>query len=147
MLIKVDFDDEEFRQAVQKLIKSVKPDKIEPVLFKGATIVTRTAKKLVKKGPTGNLRKAVKTKQLKRIFNNPGTAISAIDRKRAPHAHLYHEGTGERIGKKGARAYIGRRFGKMQANPFMDTSFKREKNKILTYIEGEVKKLVEGAVR
>lgn len=93
---------EEFNKAIQSLIKSVKPEKIEPVLMGAARIQTREAKKNapVRKSlydgrrpgkrnkPPGQLKKGVKTKKLKRVFGNPAPAISAIDWKTAPHAYL-----------------------------------------------------------
>ncbi len=143
--------EEEFHAAVKRLVKSVKPDKIEPVIFRAASITTRASKKLAPPKPgrkgTGNLKKAIRTKRLQRRFGKPAPAISAVDRKKAPHAHLVSEGTGERIGKQGHRPYRGKRFGRMPANPFHATAWDMTRGKVLGYIEKNVKKLIEGAAK
>lgn len=145
----------EFNAKLDKLIKALGPDKIEPILMSGAKIMTKAAKTgapkrtsqgNAKKKPPGQLKKAIKTKKLKRIFNNPATAISAIDRKVAPHAHLVHEGTGERIGGAKSKVYRGKRFGKMPANPFFVQAWDENKAAILDHIINEASKQVKGGI-
>lgn len=143
----------EFREAMQRLIRSVRPDKIEPILKRAAAIVTREAKKNApvrsRQGsnpkPPGVLKKAVKTKMLRRVYGNSSAApaISAIDRKAAPHAHLVSEGTGERVGKRGKRSYIGKRFGRMPANPFFERAWATKRASVQQYVERQVQRLIE----
>ena len=137
--------EKEFYDAIDRLVKSVKPDKIEPVTFKAAQMVTRASRKEAPVGPTGNLKKSVRTKRLRRFGSTPAPSISAINRKKAPHAHLVHDGTGERIAKRGR--YRGRRFGRMTAQPFHRKAWNETKGNVLGYIEKEVKKLIDGAVK
>lgn len=140
--------EKEYAQAVRKLVRSVKPDKIEPVLFKAAQMVSRESRKGAPVGPTGNLKKAVRTKRLRRYFNSAAPAISAIDRKKAPHAHLVHDGTrGVRIGKRGYPPYRGKKFGRMPGNDFHARAWASKRGAVMALIEQSVKTLVEGAVR
>lgn len=147
--------EKEFNDAVQKLIKSVSPDQIEPVLMGAAKMQTREAKKNApvrkfrgnpKKKPPGQLKKGVKTKKLKRLFGHPATAISAIDWKTSPHMYLVHEGTGERVGGSRSKKYKGKRFGRMPAQPFFAEAWQRKRGEALNYIEKKVKAMIEGAV-
>ncbi len=85
----------EANKKIQDLINSLHRSKVEPVLMNGAKMMSRTAraKAPVRRTqgsgskPPGVLKGAIKTKQLARLFSHPATAISAIDRKIAPHAH------------------------------------------------------------
>jgi HK97 gp10 family phage protein len=139
--------EKEYQDAVRKLVRSVNPDKVEPVLMKAAGIVTKTSKRDAPVGPSGNLKKAVRTKKLKRYYGAAAPAISAIDRKKAPHAHLVHDGTGERVGKRGHPPYRGKRFGRMKAQPFHRNAWNTKRGEVMIYIEQNIKKMVEGAVR
>jgi len=120
---------------------------VEPILNKGARMITQAAKPNAPVGPTGNLKRAVRTKKLKRYFGHPAPSISAIDRKKAPHAHLVHEGTGERIGGAKSKRYRGKHFGKMPANPFFKKAWDENRSKVLDYITKEVAKEVNNSVR
>ena len=138
---------EEFNNKMQKLIRSIHPDKIEPILMGGAKIVSKAARIKAPKGPTGNLKKSIRTKKLRRIFNNPATAISAVDRKKSPHAYITHAGTErERVGGPKSVRYRGRKFGRMPANPFMYEAWDETKGSVLDYIIKETSKQVKGAV-
>lgn len=80
---------EELGRAIANLTKSLNPDKVEPILNKGAKYMTGTIKGNAPKGPTGNLKRSVKTKKLKALaWNTPAASIAAIDHKIAPHAWL-----------------------------------------------------------
>ena len=133
----------EFHAAVERMIRATKPGKMEPIIFSAVQITSRVSRKEAPVGPTGSLKKAVRTKRLRRRFGKPAPAISAIDRKKAPHAHLVHDGTDERIGRRGR--YRGKRFGRMTANPFHARAWDKTRGKALSHIEKKVKKLVEGA--
>jgi hypothetical protein len=141
----------EFHAAVQRLVKSVKPDRIEPVIFRAAAIVTRQSKQLAPQRPTGRLHRSIRTRKLQRLFGRPAPAVSAIDRRKAPHAYLVHDWAldyrppKERVGQKGYRPYRGKRFGRMPENPFHTQAWEMTQGKALNYIETNVKKMVEGA--
>lgn len=149
--------EEDFHKKITELIKSVRPDKIEPTLMRGAQLISRAARRdaPVRKSwgarnrpAPGNLKKSVKTKKLRRLFGHPAPAIAALDRKKAPHAHLVHEGTkGEtRIAKRGKK-YKGRTFGRMPGDPFLARAWNSKKADVLAYIEKNVKGMIEGAVK
>jgi len=138
--------EQEFYDALDKLARSVKPAKIEPILNRAAQIISRASRKQVPIGLTKNLRKAIKTKKLKRFMSSPAPSISAIDRKKAPHAYLVHEGTGERIGKRGYPPYRGKHFGKMPSQPFHKKAWDENKARVLAYVSAEIAKLIKGAV-
>lgn len=91
----------ELNDTILKMMKSVEPDKVEPVLKKGAALIASAVRRNTPVGPAGknrkpgNLKKAVRVKLLKRErYDQPAPAIAAIDRKKAPHAHLVEYGHG-----------------------------------------------------
>lgn len=139
---------EELNRYVRNISNSVDPDKIEPILNKGARKISAAIRAKAPKGPTENLRKSVKTKKLKRFGKAPAPSLSAIDRKRAPHAHLVEFGShGERIGKKGSKRYRGKKFGVMPAIPFFEPAIKEKGAEVIRNVINEIKKLVEGAAK
>lgn len=85
---------EELNKKLTEVVKSLNPDKVEPVLSKGARQMSSAIRRNAPRGPTGNLKRSIKTKKLKPLaWNNPAASIAAIDRKIAPHAWLVeHKG-------------------------------------------------------
>lgn len=82
---------EDAERAIGRIIKSVHPDQVEPVLVDSAEIMTRQVQQNVNAIPpvTGNLARAPVTKQLPaRWHGEPRPAIAAMDRRIAPHAWL-----------------------------------------------------------
>ncbi len=94
---------EEFQRTLLALVRALPNDKVEPVMLDGAKVVARDAKSRAPVGPTGNLKRAVRTRQLRQIGRYPRTAIAAVDRKKAPHAHLIEYGTKPRVQKTTGR--------------------------------------------
>jgi len=131
--------EKEFLDALSKLSRSVAPDKMEPILMGGAKIITAASKANAPKD-TGGLRKAIRTKKLKRMFGHAAPAASVVDRKRAPHAFWVHEGTGERIGGPRSKRYRGFHFGRMPKNPFHQKAWDENKGKVQDYITKEIEK-------
>jgi HK97 gp10 family phage protein len=95
---------EELEKQMENLIKSVDPDKVEPVLLDAARVVAKDAKRRAPKGKTGNLKKGIVAKKTRRkggvsaaLGLNVGEAapaITAIDFRKAPHAALVEFGHG-----------------------------------------------------
>ncbi len=84
---------DELNQTLAELGKSLEADKVEPVLYDSAKIITEEVKKRAPVGPTGNLKRSIVTKKLRKIGNHPRPSIAAVDRKIAPHAHFVEFGT------------------------------------------------------
>jgi hypothetical protein len=61
---------DELNENIKKLIKSVDPDKVEPILLKASDKIAGTIRSLAPVGPTGNLKKSIVSKVLKRRKSN-----------------------------------------------------------------------------
>ncbi len=95
----------ELDRAFKRLAQRLGPDVAEPILLEGAQIITDEVQSNVNQinAVTGRLRRSPVTKLVgERRGNNPRPAISAIDRKVAPHAFLVETG----IGKGPAQPYF-----------------------------------------
>lgn len=130
---------EELKKQFQDLVKSVHPDQVEPVLMKGARKMAKAIRDKAPRGPTGNLKKAVKAKQLKRYGFQPAPAIAAVDRKRAPHAGLVEFGH--------AIVRAGKVIGHVPPHPFFRPAVDENHDRILGEVTGKIKKMVEGVVK
>lgn len=131
---------QELTKTIQDLSKSLDPDKSEPVILKGAKVIGAEVRGRAPKGPTGNLKKSVKVKTLKRFSSKqPAPAIVAIDRKKAPHAHLVEYGH--------ALVRGGKVIGHVPAHPFFRPGIDAKAGEALKQIEAGLTKLVEGAAK
>lgn len=152
MEVKIDVKGlKELEKRIREISKEVGPDKVEPVLMKAGRDLAKEIRRNAPVGPTGNLKRSIKTKKLKRIGNTPATVITAVDRKIAPHAHLVEFGTqGPRVPKKAKvmydkeeKKFYGKEVGPMPANPFfrrtVDTQMPRIAKQVLRDLEGLVK--------
>lgn len=134
------------KKQLQNLIKAVEPAKAEPVLMEAAEMIAAGIEKKAPQGPTGNLKKSVKAKQLKRRGKNPAPAIAAIDRKIAPHAHLVEKGSkGVRVAKRGK--YKGRSFGVMPKSNFFRKGLRNTQKKALNHVVTKLQSMIEGAAK
>lgn len=125
----------EFDRAIEKLTKSIGADETEPILFSAAEIVTAEIQSNVNQIPkvTGNLRSSPVTKMMeKRRHGEPRPSIAAIDRKKAPHAHLVE---------------FGARGGQMPAQPFFRPAWDAKRKAALEHIKEELAKSVKGATK
>lgn len=130
---------EELKKQFQALAKSVHPDKVEPVLMKGARKLVKAIRDKAPRGPTGNLKKSIRAKKLERIGFNPASAIAAVDRKRAPHASLVEYGH--------ALVRNGKVIGHVPPHPFFRPAVDENHDRILAEVTGEIKKMVEGVAK
>jgi HK97 gp10 family phage protein len=135
----------ELRSQIANLAKALSPEKSEPVLYRGAEIIGDSARAKAAYNPRRkkgiHLRDAVIVKKLKRFGKEPAPSIAAVDRKKAPHAHLVEHGSGERVDKR------GRKLGRMPARPFMRPAFDQNKRRVLEQVERELGQLIDEAVR
>lgn len=136
--VKLDGMDELMKQ-FQDLQKAVHPDKVEPITLKAARDIAREIRLWAPQGPTGNLRKAIRAKQLKRFGMNPAPAIAAVDRKRAPHAHLVEYGH--------ALVRGGKTIGHVPANPFFRGAVSASQEPVLKEVIQKLEALIEGAAK
>ncbi len=138
---------------IDRMIAGVKPDKIEPELNKGAKLIAKEVRKRAPVGPTGNLKKAVTTKKLKR-WGGPAPSIAAINRKKAPHAWLVTHGTSgvRRVDPPHYTTLGGRRVkitqtGVMPPNRFFGDAVDAKQAEVLSRLETVVGKLIEDGMR
>lgn len=130
---------DELKKQFQYLVKSVHPDQVEPVLMNGARKLAKAIRNKAPRGPTGNLKKAVKAKKLDRWGFQPAPAIAAMDWKTAPHTYLVEYGH--------ALVRAGKVVGHVPPHPFFRPAVDENHDRILAEVTGEIKKMVEGAVK
>ncbi len=123
--LEVEVDYGEVEEAIKKLAKQLGPEQVEPVLFDAAGIITEESRR---RAPVedGTLRDAHVTRQMDRgSYGGPAPSIAAIDRKKAPHAHLVEDGTS-----------------KMPATPYFRPAVDTSKGKVAKAIESGLRRLV-----
>ena len=123
---------DELTKALEKLAKGLHPDDVEPILNQGAKIIAEAMRGKVPV-KTGALKKSIKTKKLKRLGAQPAPSIAAIDRKKAPHAHLVEFGHG---GPQPAPPH-----------PFFRPAVDENENRVYKHVEDGIKTLVEKAIK
>lgn len=115
---------EELEKKLQKLAKDVDKDKQEPILEKAADLITKTAQN---NAPVrdGLLKSSIYTKLMPRSDRFPSIAISAVDRRKAPHAGWVEFG-----------------ISKMQAKPYFRKAWDEKQREAYQLIENELKSIV-----
>jgi len=131
----------EFEATLRNLVNALPNEKVEPVMMEGAKTVAAAAKAKAPRGPTGNLKKAVKAKQLKQISNYPRSAAAVVDRKVAPHANIIEYGTKPRHQKS------GRYTGSGPARPFFRPAVDTNVGRIYTQIKDKFLDMILEAAR
>ncbi len=131
---------EQLNRNLEKVIKSLSPEEIEPILLASAKQVADDARSNAPLGPTGNLKRGIVAKTLRRIGNEPAPSIAAIDFRIAPHAHLIEFGTVERHQKSGKSTGVS------PAHPFFRPAWDKNRGHIEEDIRAKVKAQIEGAV-
>lgn len=145
---------EDFVETIDRMIEDMKPDKIEPVLDKAARPIAKEVRARVPIGPTGNLKKAIKKKRLKRFFGQPAPYIVAIDRKKAPHAWLVTHGTSgvrpvdpPHLTTLGGRLVKITQTGVMPPNRFFAEGVEAKQGEALSIVEKGVADILEEAMK
>ena len=127
---------QELNKKLTEITKSLNPDKVEPVLSKGARVLSSAIRSKAPKGPTGNLKKSVKTKKLKPLaWNAPAGSIAAIDSKIAPHAWLVEHGHNTKGGDR------------VEGKGFFRNAVDENSQRVITTVSKEIEKLIEGAIK
>lgn len=117
-------------RSIQRLSKGLDPDKVEPILFKGADKVTQLARANAPMGSTGALKQALVTKKLERTGDQPAPSLSGVDQKVAFYARFVEYGTA-----------------KMPARPFFRPAWDSKFQETRKFIRNELKKLIMKAAK
>lgn len=144
---------EELKSQLEKLMKQLEADKVEPILLEGAEILAAAERSLAPRGPTGNLARGYHATLLKRLGGMPA-AGAGPDYRINPHAHLVEFGTAARRVKKKKVMYddktgtfFGTEVAPMPAHPVVRPAWDSNKNRILQTVIGGLKRLVEAVAK
>lgn len=128
---------DEISASITRLSKALPPEQVEPVYRKGASIIAKVIRKNIPIGPTKNLRKSLRVKKLKRHNSGAAAYIVAIDRKRAPHAHLVEDG------HKVKRKKDGEVVGYSKPHPFFSPGVDASENEALQFVEDKLMTMLD----
>jgi HK97 gp10 family phage protein len=128
----------EITNLINGLSKCVESGKVEDAFLAGAMNLQQAAKAAAPVGPTGNLKKDIKVKQLPKLGNNPKAAIV---KSTAPHDHLIEFGTKPRYTKSGKFTGI------MPAHPFFRPAIDANKQAVLTQVADDIMNSIDEAVK
>ena len=130
MSLEIRVDADEVTRALDQLDKKQTKGAITKALTAAAKFLKPKVKAAAPKGPTGNLRRQVRYKRVRR----PRTADAGIVvTSFARHRHLVLQGTRDRF-TKGSHAFRGR----MPANPFVDRVADANENAAIRIAEQEL---------
>lgn len=159
---------EDLMRTFERMTEVLSPDQVEPLYKKGAQVIAREARKNapVRKqqahgrgggGATkapGVLKRAIVQRGLRRLGpRSPAPTIAAIDRKKAPHAHLVNDGTRFRRVSPPRWAYLGGRpviidnTGRMPANKFFPDAVRAKQQHAINVVERGVMQILEDSMR
>ncbi|MDD4986689.1 MAG: HK97 gp10 family phage protein [Dehalococcoidales bacterium] len=125
----------ELEGQLKKLSKQLGADKVEPVLYEAAKDLAQAIKSHTPKH-TGQLRKSIRARKLKRYLDN-AAAGAGVDQKKAPHAHLVEYGTAQRHHKS------GKSVGSMPARPFVRPAWDANRERITRKVVDDLKGLID----
>lgn len=117
----------ELERKLREAAKAVGPEKVQDLTFEAMQMMTDRVQSNVNSinAVTGRLRRSPVTRKM-----SGSTAISAIDRRIAPHAGLVEFGTS-----------------RMAAQPYFRTAWDSMRDTVKKHVENGLKKLIEGATR
>lgn len=121
---------DDLNKQLESIATSLDADAVEPILFEGAQTIAGDMLQRAPRGPTGNLKRSIGAKTLRRRDKNPAPSIAAVDRKIAPHAHLVEFGTS-----------------KMSARPFMRPAVDSQGGKVAKQVEEGLQRLIGEAAK
>ena len=130
---------EEIEMNIEKIAQKMEPDVVEGILLKQADRVRDVAISNAPQGETGNLKAGIISKVIERRGNKYAPAITAINFKRAPHAHLVEFGHIIKFSKR------GRPHGVVPPHPFFRPAWDASKEFVRESIEQEIKASIEEA--
>lgn len=120
---------------LKKIVDQVGAEKVEPIIYEAASQVTSEVQQNVNaiNQVSGNLRRSPVTRMMdRRRADQPRPSIAAIDRRKAPHAHLVE---------------FGARGGQMPAQPFFRPGWDRGRPKAQYHIRRGLENLVRRGAR
>lgn len=132
-----------------ELIKSMDDDVVEPILMTGAKTFQQAAKSNAPVGPTGNLKKGIKTSFLPSLWGNPR---SAMCKSSAPHDHLLEyghinwrggirkDGQGHQIGGNGTMTFT-------PAHPWFRPAVDSKKPEVYSQVIADLGKNIDNAIK
>jgi len=114
----------------------VDSDRVIECLHDGIKIISRIAKNRAPKGPTGNLKRAIRTGRFRKQIRRNPAVFMGIDYRIGPHAHLVEYGTRIRVPRKSTvlkfeidgQTIYAKRARPMPAKPFWRPSVDTGKN-------------------
>ena len=117
----------ELNRKLEKAAEVVGHEKVQDLTYEAMQMMTERVQANVNgiSAVTGRLRRSPVTRKM-----SGSTAISAIDRKIAPHAHLVEQGTS-----------------RMAAQPFFRPAWDNMRDTVKKHVEQGLKRLIEGATR
>lgn len=138
MAVNVEGMDELYKK-LNQIAKSLAPEKIEPILLKGAHELQAAVREKAPQGPTGNLKKGVRVFQLPKRGDNPR---SAEVQSSAKHSYMIEHGTSQRYQKT-----TGRYTGVGPAKPFFRPAIDANKERVYNEIVNDLRQSVESVVK
>lgn len=130
MSLEIRVDADEVTRALDELDKRQTKTALNKALTAAAKFLKPLVKAAAPKGPTGNLRRQVRYKRVRRPKTaDVGTVVTSFAR----HRHLVLQGTRDRF-TKGSHAFRGR----MPANPFIDRVANRYEEQAIRIAEAEL---------
>ncbi len=118
--------EEELVRKLRALGDSVRGRQIERLFLRAAKVIRNAAREAAPQGPTGNLKAGIISKVLPRGTRKVGLAMTGINFRRAPHAHLLEFGTE-----------------KMSPRPFFRVSVIGSQQRINTMLTKGFKRIIE----
>jgi len=146
----------EAEKRIGSILSTLDSSDVEKVLVDGARIVRRDSRRRAPKGPTGNLRKAHRAKRGRKRDRLFRTAFAAVDRKKAPHAHIVHDGTaGPRTPRKHrvlydakhTQSFFGKQVAPMPSNPFFSDAVQATMGEVSRTVNSGIARLIGRAVK
>lgn len=149
----------ELAEQIREITKSMNPDDVEPILLQGATFIADDARRRAPQGPTGNLKRGIYAKTLKRRLSSfahqePAPAVATTNYKISPHAHLVEYGTDVRKPKKKKVLYnkkTGQFFGvetaAMPARPYFRPAIDSQWSRVEAHVMQGLGTLIDEAVK
>lgn len=129
---------DELRAGVKQVLGIMDDKEVANICLEGAKVI-RTA---MKRRAKGSIKRAIRAKKARRYPKHKPSAWAAVDRKKAPHAHLVESGhemvvgrkyeTTGGAGKRRARRMItaGRVVGRVPPHPFMVPAIQQTKSQV-----------------
>lgn len=142
---------EDLDKAIGRVCDAVSYYKVAEVVLSCARELAEDVRSRIPIGPRGNLKRSVVARLMPR--SKVPVAITAIDRKIAPHAHLIEFGTDiRRVKKKKAlyseflHQFFGKQVAGVRPRPFFRPAWDANRHRIQSRIAEAIKGSIEAAI-